>query len=82
MPLFFIDINDFKLINDHYGHEIGDEVLKHLSNLLVRTTSKRKIVARFAGDEFIILAPFTDENSKDKMIREMNNELKKIIRRS
>ncbi len=65
------------MINDHYGHEIGDEVLKHLSNLLVRTTSKRKIVARFAGDEFIILAPFTDENSKDKMIHEINNELRR-----
>ena len=56
--LFFIDINHFKMINDHYGHETGDEVLKCLSNLLVRTTSKKDIVARLAGDEFIIINPF------------------------
>ena len=76
--LFFIDINDFKMINDHYGHETGDEVLKHFSNLLVRTTSKREIVARFAGDEFIIIAPFTDEKGKDIMINQINKELRKL----
>ena len=75
--LFFIDINNFKMINDNYGHETGDKVLKHFSNLLVRTTSKREIVARFAGDEFIIIAPFTDEKSKDLMINQINNELRK-----
>ena len=64
--LFFIDINHFKMINDHYGHETGDEVLKHLSNLLVRTTSKKDIVARLAGDEFIIMTPFIEEKGKDK----------------
>ena len=58
LSLFFIDINDFKMINDQYGHQTGDVVLTHLSNLLVGTTSKREIVARFAGDEFIIIAPF------------------------
>ena len=59
--LFFIDINHFKMINDHYGHETGDEVLKKLSNILVKTTSKKDIVARLAGDEFIILTPFIEE---------------------
>ncbi len=75
--LFFIDINDFKLINDHYGHEVGDEVLKHFSNLLVRTTSKKDIVVRFAGDEFIIIAPFKDEKGKEIMITQINTQLKK-----
>ena len=76
--LFFIDINDFKMINDHYGHETGDVVLTHFSNLLVRTTSKSEIVARFAGDEFIIMAPFTDEKGKDIMINQINKELRKL----
>lgn len=75
--LFFIDINNFKMINDNYGHETGDKVLKHLSNLLVRTTSKRDIVARFAGDEFIIIAPFTEEKGKDIIINQINKELRK-----
>ena len=76
--LFFIDINDFKMINDHYGHETGDEVLKHFSNLLVRMTSKRDIVARLAGDEFIIIAPFIEEKGRDRIMNEINNELIKL----
>lgn len=75
--LFYIDIDNFKMINDHYGHETGDKVLKHLSKLLVITTSKSDIVARLAGDEFIIIAPFADEKGKDKLINQINNELKK-----
>ena len=62
----------------NYGHETGDEVLTHFSNLLVRTTSKSEIVARFAGDEFIIMAPFTDEKGKDIIINQINKELRKL----
>ena len=76
--LFFIDINHFKMINDHYGHETGDEVLKCLSNLLVRTTSKTDIVARLAGDEFIIMTPFIEEKGRDRIMNEINKELIKL----
>ena len=76
--LFFIDINHFKMINDQYGHETGDEVLKKLSNLLVKTTSKRDIVARLAGDEFIILTPFIEEKDRERIMNEINNELIKL----
>ena len=75
--LFFIDIDNFKMINDNYGHETGDKVLKHLSNLLVITTSKSDIVARIAGDEFIIIAPFTDEKGKNIIINQINKKLRK-----
>ena len=75
--LFFLDINNFKMINDQYGHEMGDAVLKHFSKVLVKSTGKKEIVARFAGDEFIILAPYTDEKGKDLMINQINNELRK-----
>lgn len=77
LRLFFVDINDFKLINDQYGHEMGDEVLKYLSNLLVKVTSKIEIIARFAGDEFIILAPFTDEKRQEMIINQISKELRK-----
>ena len=76
--LFFIDINHFKMINDHYGHETGDEVLKQLSNILVRTTSKKDIVARLAGDEFIIMTSFIEEKGRDQIMNQINNELIKI----
>lgn len=77
LRVFLIDVNNFKMINDHYGHETGDKVLKHLSSLLVITTRKSDIVARFAGDEFIIIAPFSDEKGEDTIIKQINKELRK-----
>ncbi len=58
--LAMIDIDDFKAINDTYGHYYGDMVLKHFAAVLRRETVTSDVVARFAGDEFIVL--FRDQN--------------------
>ena len=49
-----IDVNDFKGINDQYGHHAGDIVLKNVADFLVMTTRKTDIVCRYGGDEFCI----------------------------
>jgi diguanylate cyclase (GGDEF)-like protein len=74
--LYFIDVDDFKIINDTRGHEIGDQVLKRIANVLMLHSQKRDIVVRWAGDEFLILSPFSDDRSKEKMISLIQNELK------
>lgn len=53
--ILLLDIDYFKKINDTYGHLIGDKVLKELAELMYRTCCKRDIIARFGGEEFIIL---------------------------
>lgn len=53
--LLFLDIDHFKSINDTRGHEAGDAVLVHLARLLVDTTRKDDVVARFGGEEFVLL---------------------------
>ncbi len=53
--LFFIDIDKFKQINDNYGHAIGDEVLKKIAHKLKLLVNHEDTIARFGGDEFIIL---------------------------
>lgn len=58
--LIMIDINHFKLVNDTYGHAVGDEVLKALAEVLMSSCRKNDIPARFGGDEFIVLLPDTD----------------------
>ncbi len=55
--LLFIDSDRFKYINDTAGHNVGDQVLVHISRLLEKHTRDTDIVARLGGDEFVILLP-------------------------
>lgn len=55
-----IDIDHFKKINDHYGHPVGDTVLKELSQILKECTRSVDFVGRYAGDEFLVIFPDTD----------------------
>ncbi|WP_419421391.1 sensor domain-containing diguanylate cyclase (plasmid) [Legionella sp. D16C41] len=53
--LFTMDLNDFKLINDTYGHDAGDDALRCFSTILLDTFRKSDVIARTGGDEFIVL---------------------------
>ncbi len=75
--VFVLDINDFKLINDRFGHLEGDRVLKILSNNLKQFSRETgNFVARYAGDEFVIVAD-TKKNSIDE-INELIHQYIKI----
>lgn len=65
-----LDINDFKFINDTFGHIEGDNALVSISNVLKKTFDENDFVSRYAGDEFIII-------TKDKTIEELEE---KVIR--
>ena len=56
----FMDLDDFKLINDSLGHAVGDEVLATISRRLADVVSERDIVARFGGDEFVLMLDCDD----------------------
>ena len=55
--LFMIDVDNFKTINDTYGHQVGDRILQHISDKLIQTVRSADIVCRYGGDEFAIVCP-------------------------
>ncbi len=60
LSVAMIDLDDFKHINDAYGHKVGDEALIALSNLLKAQLRSADLIGRFGGDEFIVAMPETD----------------------
>jgi diguanylate cyclase (GGDEF)-like protein len=59
--IFLIDIDDFKSINDTYGHLTGDVVLKEIAELLDNTVRSSDLLARYGGEEFAVILPETSE---------------------
>jgi two-component system cell cycle response regulator len=60
LALMIMDMDHFKAVNDTYGHDVGDMVLKRLAEIIVQTSRSTDLVARFGGEEFVILMPETD----------------------
>lgn len=76
-----VDIDLFKKINDEFGHQIGDDVLRKISNLLMEQFRTTDYVARIGGDEFaIIMTKFGDNPTKiiQRKIEGMNNYLQSV----
>lgn len=63
LALMIMDMDHFKSVNDTYGHDVGDRVLKQLAQLIIRTSRSTDLAARFGGEEFVILMPETDESA-------------------
>ncbi len=61
--ILFIDLNDFKSINDLMGHQIGDQILKQVAERLEQTLPAARMIARFGGDEFTVLLTGLDNDS-------------------
>ncbi len=57
VSLVMIDIDHFKRFNDTYGHQAGDEVLRHVAQLAARALRRSDAVARYGGEEFVVLLP-------------------------
>ena len=68
--ILLLDINKFKNINDTYGHKAGDEVLKLISDKLLKVCRKSEAVFRLGGDEFLIIIPDIGDVSDVKIIKE------------
>ena len=71
----FIDIDNFKTINDTFGHTFGDKVLRAISHNIQRNIRKTDIIARVGGDEFAILLPEVDSDTARAAISKMQQKM-------
>jgi diguanylate cyclase (GGDEF)-like protein/PAS domain S-box-containing protein len=58
--LLFLDLDNFKWVNDSLGHHFGDKLLVHVSNIISSIINEDSIFARLGGDEFVVLVPYND----------------------
>jgi diguanylate cyclase (GGDEF)-like protein len=78
--LFFLDLDHFKNINDSYGHDVGDRVLKTIGRRLKELVRERGMAARLAGDEFVILLrEARSETEIETLVTELHQLLSRPI---
>ncbi|WP_394233489.1 diguanylate cyclase domain-containing protein [Niallia oryzisoli] len=73
--IIFMDLDGFKAVNDSFGHEIGDLLLKEVANRLLRCIRKNDTITRLGGDEFIGFFPNIDKHSAIKLVETILSEI-------
>lgn len=76
--LLFIDVDNFKIINDNYGHNHGDIFLKNLAKILKENTREEDVVARYGGDEFVIILDNTNIENSKIIVERIQEDLEKF----
>ena len=77
LSLLLIDVDHFKVVNDTYGHQIGDEVLKNLSKVILEMVRDSDIVARYGGEEIAITTPNTEKAEAILLAERLRNIVQK-----
>lgn len=78
LPLSIImgDVNGLKLVNDAFGHQIGDQLLKLIGDIISTSIRGNDIAARWGGDEFTILMPSSDVDAAEVLINRIHHKIK------
>lgn len=75
-----LDLDDFKLVNDNYGHAVGDNVLVRFSHIICEYTRSTDVCARWGGEEFVLLIPrLSIEEARDVLERILKTVAKEVF---
>jgi len=74
--VLMLDIDQFKNINDSYGHIVGDQALMEAANILKRSADKKGFIARYGGDEFVIILPARKRGEVEALAAEIDRNVK------
>lgn len=75
LAIVYLDCDDFKSVNDSFGHYVGDRLLRTVGQTIQRSVRKSDLVARLGGDEFAVLFPETESGTAYKVVRKLRAEL-------
>ena len=75
LALIFLDLDNFKSVNDTYGHHYGDKVLRKVGEILNSSVRKGDIVARYGGDEFILLIHSKGDLEPERIAKRIKREI-------
>ena len=78
LSVLMIDIDKFKNINDTYGHDVGDEVIKLLANSLIKNVRQSDIVARLGGEEFVVILSDSDIDNAQIKAEDIRKNIEKL----
>jgi len=79
LTVAYIDLDDFKLVNDRYGHAVGDLVLHTVAAAIDENIRKLDVLARLGGDEFVLLMPQTDARQAKVILHRLRTALLKVM---
>ena len=77
--IIFLDLDNFKQVNDLYGHKKGDEVLRQVAELLKNHFRKYDIVARFGGDEFMVIVRNSSKENVEETLKKLQKRIEEIF---
>lgn len=78
MTLLMMDIDNFKSVNDTYGHPVGDQVLREVANCIAQTIRKIDVASRYGGEEFTVILPETNINDAKIIAERIRKNISKI----
>ncbi|MFW5780843.1 MAG: GGDEF domain-containing protein [Bacillota bacterium] len=76
LSIVMIDVDNFKEINDSYGHMIGDTLLKQLSEIIIEITEENHYIGRYGGDEFLLVLPGCDLKKAETLTNKLFDKIK------
>jgi len=76
-----IDIDNFKSVNDTYGHPVGDQVIRIIAKLINKRMRKTDIIGRYGGEEFAIIMPDTDAENAKNILDQLRHDFSQIHHR-
>lgn len=76
--LFFVDLDGFKEVNDAYGHDQGDDLLRRVAEVLDRAVGSRGLCGRLGGDEFTLVVPASEIDDVDAFVTQLRRQVRAV----